>query len=94
MGDLSGPLVYLLVSWGVITAVLLVLVGYRSVLAAGEDDKLYINQAEEHMMASGQKELLIKLNKLAKPIIALGVLSGILLLASAGVWVWIGLKSS
>jgi len=94
MGDISGPLAYLLGSWGAVTVVLVALVAYRAVLASKEDDKLYINQAEEHMMAAGQKELVAKLNKLARPIIALGVLSGVLLLASAGLWVWIGLRSS
>lgn len=91
---MSGPLAYLLVSWGVITFALVVLIAYRAVLASKEDDKLYINQAEEQMMASNQPELIQKMNRLARPIIALSVASGVLLLATAGVWVWIGLKSS
>jgi uncharacterized membrane protein len=33
------------------------------------------------------------LHRLAKPIVALAILSGILLVASASLWVWIGLSN-
>jgi hypothetical protein len=45
------------------------------------------------MMAAEQRQIVGKLNKLTRPIMTLAVLSGALLLASAGMWVWIGLKS-
>jgi hypothetical protein len=33
------------------------------------------------------------LNRLGKPILALAILSGLLLLASASLWVWIGFSN-
>lgn len=87
-----GILQYLLILWGIITAVLIVLFIYRSVLGMREDDELIIDSAEEHI-AREQRELQQKLDKLSKPLMALGVTSGALLLVMAGVWLWEGLKS-
>lgn len=90
MGEISGPLAYLLVSWGLITVVLVILVIYRATLSTKEDDQLYLNKAQIEMMGSEQAALVTRLNKLSKPILTLAILSGILLLASASLWVWIG----
>ncbi len=81
-------------SWGGITAVLIVLLIYGNTLSIREDDELYLNKAESHMMASEQRTLIAKMDQLKRVIIALAALSMILLLASAGVWVWIGLHRS
>ena len=93
MGDISGPLAYLLLSWGLITTALVVLVVYRATLSSREDDRLYLNKAEVEMMGSSQAAIITKLDRLGKPIIALAILSGILLLASASLWVWIGFNT-
>lgn len=93
MGDISGPLAYLLLSWGVITVALAVLLVYRATLSTKEDDQLYLNKAEVSMMGSDQAVLITRLNRLAKPILALAILSGILLLMSATLWVWIGMSN-
>ena len=93
MIGISHSLAYLLVSWGVATAVLVVLVIYGNTLSSREDDELYLNQAEQVMMASEQQILIGKMNHLARVIVYLAVLSGLLLAASAGVWAWIGLSS-
>ena len=93
MGELPTPLTYLLLIWGTITAVLVVLVIYRATLSTREDDELYLNKTADSMMAAEQRQIVSKLNKLTRPIVTLAVLSGVLLLASAGVWVWIGFKS-
>ena len=90
MGDISGPLAYLLLSWGLITIVLVALLVYRVTLSSKEDDQLYLNKAEVEMMGSNQAILTTKLNRLSRPIVALAILSGILLVASASLWVWIG----
>ncbi len=87
-----GPLFYLLVAWAVITCVLIVLVIYRSILSNKEEDQLFLDQAEEHM-AKEQREVVDKLIRLSRPITALGVLSGVLLLVIAGMWIWEGLRS-
>jgi hypothetical protein len=93
MGDISGPLAYLLLSWGLITLALVALLVYRATLSSKEDDQLYLNKAEVAMMGSNQAAINSQLNRLAKPILALSILSGILLLASASLWVWIGFNN-
>jgi len=93
MGDISGPLAYLLLSWGLITAALVVLLIYRATLSSKEDDQLYLNKAEVSMMGSDQAVVITRLNRLGKPILTLAILSGILLLASASLWVWIGFNN-
>ena len=93
MGNLPSSLAYLLLSWGVITAVLLALLIYRAVLSTREDDQIYLNKAEVSMMAGEQQVLLGKLERLGRPIIWLAVLSGLLLIGTAGVWLWNGLAS-
>jgi hypothetical protein len=93
MGDISGPLAYLLVSWGLITVALVLLLVYRATLSSKEDDQLYLNKAEISMMGSDQAAVITRLHRLAKPIVALAILSGILLVASASLWVWIGLSN-
>jgi hypothetical protein len=82
----------LMISWGVITVVLVVLVVYRGTLSSREDDQIFIDDAEQHHY---QEQLVIidRMSRLSKPIIALAVVSGMLLLASAGVWIYQGYKS-
>jgi len=90
---ISSSLAYLFVSWGIVTAVLIVLVIYGNTLSSREEDQLYLNSAEQVMMASEQQALIGKMNHLARLIVYVAALSGLLLLASAGMWVWIGLNS-
>lgn len=82
----------LMISWGVITAFLVVLVVYRGTLSSKEDDQIFIDAAEQHHY---QEQLVIidRISRLTKPIVALCILSGALLLASAGVWIYQGFKS-
>jgi hypothetical protein len=89
---LSGPLLYLLIVWGVVTAVFLVLVAWRSVLTSHEDDQIFLDKAEDHI-AREQRELVTKINKLSKPILTSGITSGVLLLLIAGIFVYHGLKN-
>ena len=79
-------LMLLMVSWGVITAVLAVLVIYRGTLSSKEDDQIFIDAAEQHHYQE-QQAVIAKMSRLTKPIIALAVISGVLLLTSAGVWI-------
>ena len=89
---LTGPLLYLLIAWGVVTAIFLVLLLRRSLLASHEDDQIFLDAAQEHM-AKEQRELVAKINALSKPIMGTGILAGVLLLAIAGVWLYPALKS-
>lgn len=89
---LSGTMLYLLIIWGVVTAIFLALIAWRSVLASHEDDQIFLDAAEEHM-AREQRELVSKINWLSKPILTSGITSGVLLLVIAGIFVYHGLKN-
>jgi hypothetical protein len=82
----------LMISWGVITIFLVVLVIYRGTLSSKEDDQIFIDAAEQHHYQE-QQAIIARISRLTKPIIALAVVSGALLLASAGVWIYRGLRS-
>lgn len=88
----QGPMMYLAVVWGVVTAIFLVLVAWRSVLSSHEDDQIFIDAAQEHM-AREQRELVAKIESLSKPLMASGITSGVLLLLIAGLFVYNGLKN-
>ena len=94
MGGMLNTLTYLLTTWGAITAVLVALVIYGNALSTREDDEIYLNKTEESMMATEQRTLIGKMTRLARVITVLVIMSGVFLLASAGVWVWIGLYKS
>jgi hypothetical protein len=89
---LAGPMLYLLIIWGVVTAIFLALVAWRSVLSSHEDDQIFLDAAEEHM-AREQRELVSKINSLSRPLLASGITSGVLLLLIAGIFVYHGLKN-
>ncbi len=83
-------LVVLLVIWGVITAALILLVIYRSVVSMHEDDQLFLSRGEAHMEAE-QREVIARLNRTEPYVKYLGVASGILLALIVGVWMYQGL---
>ena len=87
----QGPIFYLLIAWGIITAIFLVLLIWRSLLESHEDDQIFIAAAQDHM-AKEQRELVAKINTLSRPIMGSGIAAGGLLLLIAGMWVYQGLK--
>ena len=89
---LTGPVLYLLVAWGAVTAVFVGLLIWRSLLTSHEDDQIFLDSASEHM-AREQRELVAKISSLSKPLMATGVLAALLLATAAGLWLWEGLKS-
>ncbi|MGB8325924.1 MAG: hypothetical protein WCE52_23415 [Candidatus Acidiferrum sp.] len=89
---LTGPTMWLLITWGAVTAIFLVLVAWRSLLSSHEDDQIFLDAAGEHM-AREQRELVAKINKLSRPILTSGITSGVLLLLIAGIFVYQGLKN-
>ena len=88
---LTGPVLYLLIAWGIITAVFLGLLIWRNLLESHEDDQLFLDSAEDHM-AKEQRQLVARINTLQRPIMLTGVLAGVLLVVVAGVWLYQGLK--
>jgi hypothetical protein len=83
---------YLLTSWIAVTGILIVLVIYGNALSTREDDELYLNPAEQVMMAAEQNVLIGKMHRLAHIIVGFAILSGLLFVAMAGFWAWIGLS--
>ena len=94
MGGISNLLTYLMVFSGALAAVLVVLVIYGNALDTRADEEIYLNKTEEKMMASEQPELVNKMNRLARVITVLAIITGVSLLATAGIWVYIGLYKS
>lgn len=94
MGGISSLLTYLMAFSGAVAAVLVVLVIYGNVLDSREDEEIYLNKTEEKMMASDQPALVGKMNRLAQVITVLAIITGVSLLATAGIWVYIGLYKS
>jgi hypothetical protein len=81
----------LLIVWAALTAVLVILVIYRSTLTMREDDQLFLDDSASHMEQE-QKELLAKVHKLNPFVNMLGATSGVLILVIAGMWVYRGLS--
>jgi hypothetical protein len=87
----TGPLLYMVIAWGIVTAAFLLLWLRRSLLASHEDDQIFLDSAQEHM-AREQRELVARIEALSKPIMGTGILAGILLLVIAGMLLRPGLK--
>ena len=89
---LTGPILYLLVVWGIITVIFIGLLMWRSLLASHEDDQIFLGAAEEHM-AREQRELVAKISSLSRPITTSGIAAVALLLLIVGLWLYRGWKS-
>ena len=92
MEPITGPILYVLIAWGIVTAVFMLLLIRRSVLASHEDDQIFLDAAQEHM-AREQREIVAKINALSRPLMTSGIASGALLLILACLWLYNGLKN-
>ena len=88
-----SPMVGLLIVWGILTAILIVLLIYRSTLTIHEDDSLYLNESESHMERE-QSEILAKMRKITPIVKVLGALSGAMILVIAGLFLYQGLTQA
>ena len=82
-----SPLTILAIVWGVVTAVLVVLLIYRSTLTMHEADQLFLDDAESHMQKE-QTELLARMHRIQPVVRLFGAASGLLILVMAGWFVW------
>jgi hypothetical protein len=80
-----------LVAWGVLTAILVILLIYRGTLTMQEDDQLYLGDSESQM-EKDQIEIMHKVNRVTPIVKVLGALSGLMILGIAGMAVYQGLQ--
>jgi hypothetical protein len=83
----------MLTVWGVVTAVLVILLIYRGTLTMQEDDQLFLDDTKSHMELE-QQELIAKVNKLNPFVKVLGATSGIMFLVIAGMFIYQGLNNT
>jgi Tfp pilus assembly protein PilN len=81
----------MLVVWAVLTALLVILLIYRSTLSMHEEDQLFLDEAQKQMEQE-QVEIHTRLSKTQVPMRVLSAASGMLILLIAGMWVWEGLS--
>ncbi len=90
---MSPGLEILLIVWGILTAVLVILLIYRGTLTMQEDDQLFLEESESHM-AQEQMEIMAKVNKINPFVKVLGAASGVLILIIAGMFIYQGLTQT
>jgi Tfp pilus assembly protein PilN len=82
----------LLIMWAVPTVLLIFLLIYKSTLTMHEDDQLFLDDAES-ALAQEQAELMQRMDKIQPYIRALGVVSGVLIVAIFGLWIYTGISN-
>jgi hypothetical protein len=83
---------WLLIAWGIVTGIFIILLFYRSTLTRQEDDQLFIDESVSSM-ATEQRQLIAKVNKINPLVKMVGATSGLMILVIAGWAVYIGLNS-
>ena len=86
-----SPMVGLLIAWGILTAILIVLLIYKSTLTMHEDDSIYLQETESQMQKD-QSEVLAKMRKIGPIVKVLGAVSGAMILIIAGLFIYQGLN--
>jgi hypothetical protein len=88
-----SPMYMLVAAWGALTAVLIVLLIYKSTLSMHEDDSIMLNDTGSQMQKD-QAEVLAKMRKLTPIVRTLGAISGLMILVIAGLFIYQGLNAS
>ena len=86
-----SPMVMLLIAWGILTAILIVLLIYKSTLTMHEDDSIFLQETESQMQKD-QTEVLAKMRKITPIVKVLGAVSGAMILIIAGLFIYQGLN--
>ncbi len=90
MFGIAPPLAYLLLSWVIVTAILAGLLIYGKMVSA-EENRFHTKRLENQEVAAEERTIIEKLNRVKRGAIPLAVLSGVLLLATTAVWIYLGL---
>ncbi len=85
-----STLSWLLVLWGVVTAIFVLLLIYRGTLTIHEEDQLFLDEAESQIQAE-QMEVVRKVQRLNPFVRAFGTACGVLLVVIFCVWLYQGL---
>ncbi|HYU47211.1 MAG TPA: hypothetical protein VEK84_13660 [Terriglobales bacterium] len=88
-----SPMVGLLIAWGILTAILIILLIYKSTLSMHEDDSIFLHETESQMHKD-QVEVLAKMKKITPIVKVLGAVSGVMILVIAGLFLYQGLMMS
>jgi hypothetical protein len=86
------PLTWLLSIWGVLTAILVVLLIYRGTLSMHEDDQLFLSNPDSPRHRE-QEELLVKMDKLRPMLKLFSAASGVMILAAGATFVYQSLNA-
>jgi hypothetical protein len=89
---LQSHLVYAFALWCAVTGILIILLIYRGQLQNHEEDQIFLDKAGD-AMAADQRVLVARIEKLARPITVLIVISAILAVGMATIWLWHGIKN-
>jgi anaerobic C4-dicarboxylate transporter len=83
----------LTVTWASVTVILVGLLIYRALIGMREEDQLFLASGEEHL-ARDQQVLQARISSVNKLAVWLGILSGLLLVCLATIWIYnnIGLR--
>jgi hypothetical protein len=73
----------LYIAWGAFTAILVLLLIYRSTLTMHEDDQLFLDSAEEHMQRE-QQELMKRMDRVTPWLRIFGAGSALLIVTIIG----------
>jgi hypothetical protein len=77
-----SPIYIMLIAWGAVTAVLVVLIIYRSLISMKEDDQLFLSPGEASLEQE-QREVITRLQRLAPYMKGLSIASAGLLAVMA-----------
>jgi Tfp pilus assembly protein PilN len=92
MESMGSTMFVLIVTWSIVTVILILMWIYRSTLENREEDQIFLDAAQESM-ATEQRAIVARIEKLSRPITSLIVASSALLLVIAGIWLWQGFKN-
>jgi hypothetical protein len=89
---MTQGLEWLFIAWGIVTALLIVLLFYRSTLTKQEDNQLFIDESASSR-ATEQRQLLAKVNRLSPLVNIAGATSGLMIVVMVSWFVYNALNS-